>query len=39
MLPVTDTERRMGGTKLARIVYESDAIARRVAELEARAAA
>jgi hypoxanthine phosphoribosyltransferase len=33
MLPVTDAERRTGGTKLARIVYEAETIAQRVAEL------
>ncbi len=33
MLPSTETERQLGGTKLARIVYEVETIARRVAEL------
>ena len=33
MLPSTDTERQLGGTKLARIVYDVETIARRVAEL------
>ena len=33
MLPSTETERQLGGTKLARIVYDAETIARRVAEL------
>ena len=33
MLPSTETERQLGGTKLARIVYEVETIAKRVAEL------
>ena len=33
MLPSTETERQLGGTKLARIVYEAETIAKRVAEL------
>lgn len=33
MLPSTDTERQLGGTKLARIVYDVATIATRVAEL------
>ncbi|HEY6225230.1 MAG TPA: hypoxanthine phosphoribosyltransferase [Gemmatimonadales bacterium] len=33
MLPSTDTERQLGGTKLARIVYDVETIAKRVAEL------
>jgi hypoxanthine phosphoribosyltransferase len=33
MLPSTDTERQLGGTKLARIVYDAATIAARVAEL------
>src|ERR1051325_6034612 len=33
MLPRTDTERQLGGTKLARIVYDVETIAKRVAEL------
>ncbi|HTH66444.1 MAG TPA: hypoxanthine phosphoribosyltransferase [Gemmatimonadales bacterium] len=33
MLPSTETERQLGGTKLARIVYDAAAIAARVAEL------
>ena len=33
MLPSTETERQLGGTKLARIVYDSETIAKRVAEL------
>jgi len=33
MLPSTETERQLGGTKLARIVYDAATIASRVAEL------
>lgn len=33
MLPSTETERQLGGTKLARIVYDAATIAARVAEL------
>ncbi|HXJ31351.1 MAG TPA: hypoxanthine phosphoribosyltransferase [Gemmatimonadales bacterium] len=33
MLPSTETERQLGGTKLARIVYDVETIAKRVAEL------
>ena len=33
MLPSTETERQLGGTKLARIVYDAPTIATRVAEL------
>ena len=33
MLPSTETERQLGGTKLARIVYDVGTIANRVAEL------
>src|SRR5262249_26404406 len=33
MLPSTETERQLGGTKLARIVYEVETIAKRVADL------
>ena len=33
MLPSTETERQLGGTKLARIVFDVETIARRVAEL------
>ena len=33
MLPSTETERRLGGTKLARIVYDAATIAARVDEL------
>lgn len=33
MLPSTETERQLGGTKLARIVFDAETIARRVAEL------
>jgi hypoxanthine phosphoribosyltransferase len=33
MLPSTETERQLGGTKLARIVYDAETIAKRVAEL------
>ena len=33
MLPSTETERQLGGAKLARIVYDAETIARRVAEL------
>lgn len=33
MLPSTETERQLGGTKLARIVYDADTIAKRVAQL------
>ena len=33
MLPSTETERQLGGAKLARIVYDVETIARRVAEL------
>lgn len=33
MLPSTETERQLGGTKLARIVYDADTIANRVAQL------
>src|ERR1051325_10110341 len=33
MLPSTDTERQLGGTKLARIVYDVETIAKRVAGL------
>ncbi len=33
MLPRAETERQLGGTKLARIVYDATTIARRVGEL------
>jgi hypoxanthine phosphoribosyltransferase len=33
MLPSTETERQLGGTKLARIVFDAETIAKRVAEL------
>lgn len=33
MLPSTETERQLGGAKLARIVYDVETIAKRVAEL------
>ena len=33
MFSSTDTERQLGGTKLARIVYDAASIARRVGEL------
>jgi hypoxanthine phosphoribosyltransferase len=33
MLPSTETERQLGGTKLARIVFDVETIAKRVAEL------
>lgn len=33
MLPSTETERQLGGAKLARIVYDAETIAGRVAEL------
>jgi hypoxanthine phosphoribosyltransferase len=33
MLPSTETERQLGGAKLARIVYDAEKIASRVAEL------
>jgi hypoxanthine phosphoribosyltransferase len=33
MLPSTETDRQLGGTKLARIVFDAETIARRVAEL------
>jgi hypoxanthine phosphoribosyltransferase len=33
MLPSTETERQLGGTKLARIVFDAQTIAKRVAEL------
>ncbi|HET7249432.1 MAG TPA: hypoxanthine phosphoribosyltransferase [Gemmatimonadales bacterium] len=33
MLPSTETERQLGGAKLARIVYDAETIASRVAEL------
>src|SRR5881396_847009 len=33
MLPSTETERQLGGTKLARIVYDAATIAARVGEL------
>jgi len=33
MLPSTETERQLGGTKLARIVFDAGTIAKRVAEL------
>ena len=33
MLPSTETERQLGGTKLARIVYDAASIAARVGEL------
>jgi hypoxanthine phosphoribosyltransferase len=33
MLPSTETDRQLGGTKLARIVFDAETIAKRVAEL------
>jgi hypoxanthine phosphoribosyltransferase len=33
MLPSTETERQLGGTKLARIVFDAETIAKRVAAL------
>ena len=33
MLPSTETERQLGGTKLARIVFDAETIAKRVAQL------
>ncbi len=33
MLPSTETDRQLGGTKLARIVFDVETIAKRVAEL------